>query len=764
MKNMTQSQPRIFVQIASYRDDECQWTVKDLFEKAAHPDRVFVGICWQFDEQEDQHCFQVSTRPEQVRIYPVDWREAEGVCWARYHAQQLWEGEEYTLQIDSHMRFVPGWDDLLIEELAACPSEKPLLTNSIGSYTPPNDLEKNPTPLVRRVTPFSKEGNIRGKSERIDRVPPVPLNAAFISAGFMFSRSDVIRDVPYDPYLYFDQEEITYALRLYTHGWDIFSARRPFLYHFYNVGPKAPSRPMHWRDLHKEDEKRIAFLRERGLARFNHITRHKISADPEVIRELDQYGLGTVRTLADYEAYTGIDFAGKRVSNRALCCEFIKDITKYRDRPIGPTEEEKKLLQPQAAPKAVAAASAAPAKSMLEPGDFMPMFEGVLSSQKKVNLHAYAGKFTLLYYLPSADETFIAAFFKHMAARFAQEKRPDAWTVFIVDDTPEKLDALQARHKIPYLLWADPKREVALSMGLCRPGAAAVTPAGYVLSRSLKIIDRQLGGAGEALFDATLAVCSREMEQDKKRNATPRIYRETVPTIIVPNVLSPEFCRRCVEAFKTGDTYEGTVGAAETKAYAPNTKVRTDYVPRGELLADLDEKFSKSLFPEIEKVFGFSVMHREIYKFGLYTGDKKGFFKQHRDNFEAPLGYRRIAVTINIGDDFEGGGVKFPEYNDDVYSPPLGAAIAFSCGTLHEALPVTGGERYIIVAFLHGVQDEAFRRHFQASVGEPDKAKDYQPKALYEPQADVSRDFYKKWLRQNVSYENPAPGLAKKQG
>lgn len=34
----------IFVQIASYRDSELQWTLKDLFEKAKRPENIFVGI------------------------------------------------------------------------------------------------------------------------------------------------------------------------------------------------------------------------------------------------------------------------------------------------------------------------------------------------------------------------------------------------------------------------------------------------------------------------------------------------------------------------------------------------------------------------------------------------------------------------------------------------------------------------------------------------------------------------------------------------
>ena len=57
-KTAVRGLPRIFVQIASYRDPDCQNTVKDLFEKAAHPERIFVGICWQFIKGEDDDCFR----------------------------------------------------------------------------------------------------------------------------------------------------------------------------------------------------------------------------------------------------------------------------------------------------------------------------------------------------------------------------------------------------------------------------------------------------------------------------------------------------------------------------------------------------------------------------------------------------------------------------------------------------------------------------------------------------------------------------------
>src|SRR5688572_23344935 len=103
------SLPRIFVAIAAYRDPECQWTVKELFEKAAHPERIVVGICWQADPIDDADCFLVpSPRQEQTKIALFHPSESKGAGWARSTAISLAEDEEYILMIDAHMRFVQG--------------------------------------------------------------------------------------------------------------------------------------------------------------------------------------------------------------------------------------------------------------------------------------------------------------------------------------------------------------------------------------------------------------------------------------------------------------------------------------------------------------------------------------------------------------------------------------------------------------------------------------------------------------------------------
>lgn len=790
VKKGSGTKPKIFVQIASYRDRECQHTIKDLFEKSNDPDRLSVGVCWQFDSEQDADCFQVSTRPEQVQMLPYDWREGEGVCWARNHTQSLWNGEEYTLQIDSHMRFVQGWDDLMIKELAVCASDKPLLSCSPASYTPPNNLQANPKPTIRRVLPFFQDGNLRGRGEYIDREPEKPLNGAFLAAGFMFARSEVIEEVPYDPYMYFDQEEISYAARLFTHGWDIFSSRKPLLYHYYN-SDKGSVRPLHWQDLHKEDDKRIAFLRKRGLDRFNHLVGYKWTNDRDTIKDLVHYGFGTKRSLKEYEEYSGIDFKKKIASERALRCQFIKDLDKYRDAPIyvpeldgekspqvhmqkntvklnDNSEKEPPITKEDDAalntldPRVRLARTFDGKLPLMGPGDFAPFFITYDDQNQKRAIEVLAGRPVMMIFFPSGNKDYAQRLFRAVNQQMQPHGKLEAWQVFITDTTAEQLPAFKKDVFINAPLWADPDRSIANAFGVADLKNKRIATAGFLLNRNLKIIGRHVNLGPEQLAAAMVNECANLVASEKQKFSNPQIITETAPVLIVPDALSPDFCDHCIHMFRTGHTFEGTVGAEERAALRRDAKVRRDYVVHGRLLDEIDDRLSRTLFPEISKVFGFDVSYRELYKIGLYSGESQGFFRQHRDNYDAPLGYRRIAMTLHLSDDYEGGGLRFPEYGDHIYRPRKGAAIAFSAATMHEALPVTGGERFVVVGFFHGDQDEAYRRQYQKSKNAPLKIKEYAPLLRQYDGVTLSRNFYSSWKDGNVLYDGKAlPSSAK---
>jgi hypothetical protein len=132
-----------------------------------------------------------------------------------------------------------------------------------------------------------------------------PRATPFCAGGFLFGAAAWINDVPYDPYLYFIGEESSLAVRLYTHGWDIFIPTDVLLYHDYN---DHSERPRHWRD--RPD---WPGLNSRSLARVRHLLGGEACADPAALRELDRYGLGGERSLADYQAFAGIDFRARTI-------------------------------------------------------------------------------------------------------------------------------------------------------------------------------------------------------------------------------------------------------------------------------------------------------------------------------------------------------------------------------------------------------------------------------------------------------------------
>ncbi len=297
--------PRIFVSIASYRDPECQHTVRDLFAKAAQPERITVGICWQFDPVEDKDCFVFPPPfPAQVRSKKFDAGESKGGCWARAQAHSLLQDEEFVLQIDAHMRFVQGWDDLLVSAHKSCPTPRAALSASPRDYWPPDKLDINNSER-RLITAhaFGDDsamqplhlGNILWPA---DRVPTGLMPTPFFVGNFLFIPAEAIRAIPYDPHLYFRGQELTYAARLWTHGWDIFQPGGTIVFHYW----ASKSRASGTQADYKQKNAQAQLARQRVW----HLL-IQTPAAPEALAEIEEYGMGNIRKLEDYWAFAGIN-------------------------------------------------------------------------------------------------------------------------------------------------------------------------------------------------------------------------------------------------------------------------------------------------------------------------------------------------------------------------------------------------------------------------------------------------------------------------
>jgi hypothetical protein len=145
-----------------------------------------------------------------------------------------------------------------------------------------------------------------------------PVPGFHLGAGCLFAPGDIVDALPYDPQLYFHGEEQALALRAWTQGWDIFHIPGMPVYHLYHQAGAAP-RPLHWSpDI---DGQRAVRAEALTAAANRRLARLLWPADGQAA-ELGVYGLGTRRTLADYSAFSGIDYAARQIGPKARRARF----------------------------------------------------------------------------------------------------------------------------------------------------------------------------------------------------------------------------------------------------------------------------------------------------------------------------------------------------------------------------------------------------------------------------------------------------------
>jgi glycosyltransferase involved in cell wall biosynthesis len=303
---------KIFVQIAAYRDPQLEPTIKNMLENAKRPKNLRVGICRQYNPDDQFDLLEEYRKDKRFRILDVLYSDSRGVCWARNQVQQLYEGEEYTLQIDSHMRFEKDWDDTLIKmikQLQKKGFEKPLLTGYVSSFDPDNDPSgRVQEPWRMAFDRFIPEGAVFFLPESIpgwqQMKEPVP--ARFYSAHFAFTLGQFSTEVQHDPEFYFHGEEISIAVRAYTHGYDLFHPHKVVIWHEYT----RKGRTKQW-----DDDK--DWVNKNNLS--HQKNRQLFGMDgEEVTMDFSKYGFGTERTLRDYEIYSGLLFSKRAVQQYTL--------------------------------------------------------------------------------------------------------------------------------------------------------------------------------------------------------------------------------------------------------------------------------------------------------------------------------------------------------------------------------------------------------------------------------------------------------------
>jgi glycosyltransferase involved in cell wall biosynthesis len=307
----------IFISIASYQDPLLVSTIYSAYNNASDKDALVFGVCDQSDEPDNILGIEFA---EQINYEHVDPLFAKGPCWARHRAQSSFKDEDYFLQIDSHTQFSPDWDMRFISQLNKIEQlgsrddyfSKPIITSYPRSFQV-LDFDQglfrlNNGDKHTQVITYRKDSIfLKGSFSRQIGIPTKHMDithAYLMAAGCIFVRGEFVNEIPYDGNYYFYGEELSMALRAFTHGYSFFHIPEVPLFHLYTDTSNLP-RKLHW---DPEDDKNRAIkwneLERKSLARLDSLFAGNIEGF---------MGLGTKRNLDDYAKLSGIDLRKKEV-------------------------------------------------------------------------------------------------------------------------------------------------------------------------------------------------------------------------------------------------------------------------------------------------------------------------------------------------------------------------------------------------------------------------------------------------------------------
>jgi Glycosyltransferase (GlcNAc) len=311
----------IFLAIPSYCDPVLNFTLANAYEKAKFPDQLHFAVIDQ-SPLSDPYPVPAHIPAAQVSYLKIEATQSKGCCWARNVAMSLYKDEDYFFQLDSHMMFGQDWDEIMVRKMKACLnySDKAVISSYPAAFrfvdgvaTPDLEIQSVRAAVVNPGEIFHWHPYFKFKLKLIKDKGAV--QGYHIAGGCMFAPGDFVKTIPNDPYLYFNEEEQNIALRLYTHGWDIYHVSGMPIYHLYNEAPEKTGtvrRPLHWDTAPESTEKPKWWAQDqRAKQRLSTLVWGDSS-------QLGIYGLGTERTLQEYAAMCGIDYAARTFSPKAF--------------------------------------------------------------------------------------------------------------------------------------------------------------------------------------------------------------------------------------------------------------------------------------------------------------------------------------------------------------------------------------------------------------------------------------------------------------
>lgn len=348
--------------------------------------------------------------------------------------------------------------------------------------------------------------------------------------------------------------------------------------------------------------------------------------------------------------------------------------------------------------------------SLIEWGRPAPWFHAATTNNPRFNFSSLGGRFIVLAFIGDSRTAEAGKFLTTLTE--AKLPLDDSQLIAFAVSPEERaqLDESVARVFQRGRVFHDPNYEIAKSYCV-----AEETDEGTRFDGGWYLVDPMLRVYRKGNLHETDKLISAVRSLPRVEDHVMEGQELWAPVLVVPRVLTPAFCQHLIELYRQGNPNpSGFMRERDGRTVPvldPSFKRRSDiHIADKATRQTLKNAIAHRLRPEVLKAFQFRPTRIERYIVSRYSAEDRGFFQRHRDNTTSGTAHRRFAVSINLNaEDYEGGELRFPEFGNRTYKPPTGGAVVFSCSLLHEATPVTKGERFATLPFLYDDADADVR-------------------------------------------------------
>lgn len=351
-------------------------------------------------------------------------------------------------------------------------------------------------------------------------------------------------------------------------------------------------------------------------------------------------------------------------------------------------------------------------------GKAAPWFTAEVAKGGRYELSNMAGRFVVLVFLGDAKSATASAFTTSLKENYPNVHLGEVLIFGLTNNLQELKSKANLESFRGARLFYDENAKIAQLYGATLdPTDGEKQPGWFILDPNLRVWESGDLNDYQSFFNSVNALPSPSSHFSLADEAW-------APILLVPRVLTPKECEQLIDYYRaTPQRSSGfmiTEDGMTREAHNSKVKSRTDVKIESREMQDvLRRAINTRLVPQVKRAFQFEATRIERYIVACYRAEERGQFRPHRDNTTAATAHRSFAVTINLNsEEYEGGELRFPEFGDRKYTAPTGGAIVFSCSLLHEALPVTRGERFATVPFLYGEEGAKLRVENQKYLAE----------------------------------------------